>query len=797
MLTNYLKIAWRNLAKNKLFSGINVFGLALGMACSLLIGLWVSDELSYDRFLRNAEAIHYVRVNFQHPVTGEIATNSVTPGPLQEVIAKNIPEVAAVTKINYGPELLLKSVGPSAADKSDKVKGYYATDDFFGVFDLPALAGNPKAALAQTNQIVITRAVAENFFTGSGTDYQQALGKTLQLDNDKLYVVGAVIENLPHASSLQFGWLVNWKVQQQDWMTKWGNVSFYTFVRLQPNVTMAQAETAMKMIYPRFAGKNFDIGRPVLQPITDLHLYADYKNGKAVGGRIEYVRIFSLVALFILLIACINFINLATARSALRAREVGVRKVVGALRSSLIGQFLSESMLTSLLAVVLAIGLVWLVLPTFNTTFGKQLAIDLASPAFWLSLAGLVLITGFLSGSYPALFLSGLQPVRILKGKMQLGHGPALFRKTLVVFQFSLSIFLIAGVLVVGQQMMYLRTKNLGLDRENLIYMPLEGTLTEGNKTEAFRQEVMRQPSVVTATTSSDLPMNVQNSSGDLEWPGMTQTTESNVSILQVGGDFIRTMNIKLLDGRDFRTTGLADSSSYIINEAAARMMSMKSPVGQEVKFWRGKGRIIGLMKDFHLKSLHEAISPVILLYNPLGNSYLLVKSRAGKTPQTIADLERLAKQVNPNYPFTYHFVDEAYEKLYSAEQQVSTLVNYFGILAILISCLGLFGLAAFTAEQRTKEIGVRKVLGASVASIIGLLSKDFLMLVMIALVLASPLAWYALRQWLGTFEYRTDLSWWVFALAGLLAVGIALLTVSFQSIKAALMNPVKSLRSE
>ncbi len=807
MFRNYLKIAWRSLAKNKLFSGINVFGLALGMACGLVIGLWVSDALSYDRFLPDAERIHFVRVNFQNPVTGEIATNWVTPGPLQEVIAQHIPEVAAVTKINYGPELLIKPVGRSAAEKSGKEKGHYATDDFFGVFDLPALAGNPKVALAQTNQIVITRTVAENYFTRSGSDYRQALGKTLQLDNDKFYVVGAIIENLPSTSTLQFGWLVNWKVQQQDWMKKWGNNSFQTFVRLQPNVTLEQAEKAMKIIYPRFAGKNFDIGRPTLQPITDLHLYADYKNGKAVGGRIEYVRIFSLVALFILLIACINFINLATARSAMRAKEVGVRKVVGALRSSLIGQFLGESVLTSLLAICLALLMVALALPTFNTTFGKRLTLDLTNPVLWLGIAGLVLITGFLSGSYPALFLSGLQPVRILKGtglaiQMQVGNGrsaasPALFRQTLVVFQFSLSIFLIAGMLAVGQQMDYLRTKNLGLDRENVIYVPLEGALNAGNKTETFRQEVMRQPSVAAATTASDLPLNIQSSSGDLEWPGKLPTTESNVSTLEVGGDFIRTMNIKLLDGRDFRTAGLADSASYIINEATARMMNMKAPVGQEVKFWRGKGRIVGLMKDFHLKSLHEAISPLIMMYNPLENGYLLVKTRAGQTQQAIADLERLTKQFNPNYPFSYHFVDEAYEQLYKTEQQVNTLVNSFGMLAILISCLGLFGLAAFTAEQRTKEIGVRKVLGASVTNIIGLLSKDFLKLVMIALILATPLAWLALSKWLSSFEYSTGLSWWVFALSGLMAIGIAMLTVSFQSIKAALMNPVKSLRSE
>ncbi len=792
MFRNYLKIAVRSLLKNKLYSGINIFGLALGMACSLLIGLWVKDELSYDRFLTDAEHIHFVRVNFQDTNTGEIYTNHVTPGPLQEAIAKDIPEVAAVTKINYGPELLMKAVGVPNGEKAAKEKGHYATDDFFGVFDLPVIYGDPKATLAQTNQIVITRKVAEKYFPNG-----LAIGKTLQLDNDKYYVVGAVIEDLPHNSTLQFGWLVNWKVQEQDWMKKWGNNSFSTYVRLKPHTTPAQAEAAMKDLYPRYGGKNFAAGRPTLQPLTDLHLYWDYKNGKAVGGRIEYVRIFSIVALFILLIACINFMNLATARSANRAKEVGVRKVVGALRSSLIGQFLSESILTSLLAVVLALGLVWGVLPTFNAVFDKQLTLNLAEPVLWGIILVLVVVTGFLSGSYPALFLSSLQPIKILKGRLQFGAGPALFRRTLVVFQFSLSIFLIVGMLAVGKQMNYLRTKNLGLDRENVIYVPLEGETIQPKKVEPFRQEVMRLPSVASATTTMSLPVDVQSSSGDLKWPGKDPNLGTSVSVLAVGGDFIRTMNIKLLAGRDFRVESPADSSNYIINEATAKMMGISDPIGKEATFWYGKGRIVGLMKDFHLNSLHQAISPLILCFDARNTSYLLVKTRAGQTQQAIANLEKLSKAFNPNYPFTYHFVDEAYEKLYLAEQQVNTLVDYFGVLAILISCLGLFALAAFTAEQRTKEIGVRKVLGASVPNIVGLLSKDFLKLVLIALVLASPLAWWALDKWLGSFQYHEELTWWIFAVAGVLAVVIAFLTVSYQSVKAALMNPVTSLRSE
>ncbi|QKZ12840.1 ABC transporter permease [Spirosoma sp. KUDC1026] len=778
MFLNYVKIAWRNLLRNKAFSTINIVGLALGMACSLLIGLWVYDELSYDRFLPDHAQIQYVRVNFNFR-GGETQTAFATPGPLTEAISRDVPQVAAVAKLTWPSERLIR-----VGDRVAKEQGQYASAGFFDVFDLPAVSGNPKSALASPNQIVISQRLAEIYFPNG-----QAVGQSLQLDNNKRFVVGAVLKNLPATSTLQFNWLVNFKAQEEEWQTQWGFNSVQTYLRLKPETTAQQAEATMKGMFRRYA--TFDNKEQIiLQPITDLHLWSDYKNGVAVGGQIEYVRIFGLVALFILLIACINFMNLSTARSTKRAREVGVRKVVGARRMALIGQFLSESTLLSLLAAVLALIVVWLTLPAFNTLFDKHITLDFTDPSRWLGIGGLVLFTGLLAGSYPAMFLSGVQPVRILQrltvrtGQRQTTLGPSQLRQVLVVFQFALSTFLIVGMLVIGRQMTYLRTKHLGLDRDNVAYLSLEGQLTDYQKAEALRYELLQRPSIASATTAAHLPLNIQSSTTDLHWSGQNEKQLVEVSAMSVGNDFIKTTGIKLLDGRDFRPNALADTACYLVNEAAARLMGkstpgMKKPVGQYITFWFGRGPIIGLMKDFHLGSLHESIKPLVITYMPPSAQYLLVK------------------QFNKDYPFSYHFLDEAYEKLYHREQQVSVLINYFGALAILISCLGLFGLATFSAEQRVKEIGIRKVLGASVSSLIALLSTDFLKLVLIAIVIASPVAYYVMNQWLTGFAYRAELSGWVFALAGGLAVGIALLTISYQSIRAALINPVKSLRSE
>jgi putative ABC transport system permease protein len=770
MLRNYLKIAFRNLVKSKVYSAINIAGLSIGMACTLLIGLWVLDEFSFNKGYKDGDRIYFIRL------TDGISTSEIMPGPLAEALKKDIPSVEKVTKFTvWSNDFLLR-----AGQRISKKTGIYATEDFFDIFQYPLIQGNPSLAIQSPNNIIITRNTAQTLFGRI-----DAVGQTLRLNNDKYYRVGAVIDNVPPNSSVQFDWIVNFTVSEEDWMKTWGSRSFLTYLKLKPNTTPSQTEASMKGLLKRYLPDNKEV--PVLQPISDTYLYGNYVNGKPVGGRISYVHTFSLVGLLILLIACVNFMNLSTARSTKRAKEVGVRKVVGASRWSLVSQYFGESILLSLLSAIIAVFLVTSLLPAVNQAVDKQLNIDFLSPSIWLYIGLLVGVTSLLAGLYPALFLSAMQPFKVLKGDFVKVSSGATFRKSLVVFQFSLSLFFIVGMLIISRQMAYIRTKQLGLDRQNIIHLPVEGELRE--KMETFRQELQRSNAIRSVTTAGELPIHI-GSTTSLDWPGKDPKQDGSVIATKVGLDFAKTLDIQFVAGRDFQP---ADTMNCIINESTARMMNLKNPVGTEIN----KGHIIGVVRDFHSSSFHEPIRPLLLTYYPKWTNDFLIKTSPGKTAEALTIIEQLTHQLNPGYPFTYHFLDESFEKLYRSETMVNKLINFFGVLAILISCLGLFGLATFSAEQRTKEIGVRKVLGASVASVVTLLSTDFLKLVLIAILLASPLAWWAMNQWLQGFVYKVDIEWWIFALAGLLSIGIALLTVSFQSIKAALMNPVKSLRSE
>jgi ABC-type antimicrobial peptide transport system permease subunit len=576
-------------------------------------------------------------------------------------------------------------------------------------------------------------------------------------------------------------------------MKYWGNFNLMTYVALRPGASVEAVNAKIKSLLKKHnpEGTRDEL---FLHPYTRLRLHSKFTNGKPDGGRIEYVRLFSVVAIFILVIACINFMNLATARSAQRAREVGVRKVIGAAKKYLVAQFMGEAILVALLAMLLAMLLVDRLLPVFNEITGKNIAISLLDPQFLLLFLGIAFFTGMLSGSYPALFLSSLKPVSVLKGTLKFKPSAVYLRQGLVVFQFMLSIVLIIGTLIIYYQINYIKNKNLGIDRENVLMVGLNSTINKHQA--AFMHDLQQVPGITAITTAEGNPLQVSGTSGDIDWPGKPKKGAA-IAPLQVGYDFIRTMNIKLTAGRDFSREIRTDTSNYIINEAAARMMEMKEPLHQVIGFWQGKGRIIGVMQDYHLQSLHQAIGPLILVLKPTEPSLALIKVSNKNLAATLAGMEQTIKKYNPEEPFEYQFLDEAFENQYKSETIIGKLTSFFAAIAIVISCLGLFGLALFTAEQRTKEIGIRKVLGASVGAIVGMLSKDFLKLVLVANVIAWPLSWYFMQTWLQSFEYRIPIGWWIFALAGGATLFIALLTVSFQAVRAAVTNPVQALRRE
>nr|WP_067055883.1 ABC transporter permease [Mucilaginibacter sp. L294] len=790
MIKNYLKIAWRNLTKNKAHTFINMAGLSVGLASSLLIMLWVQNEVSVDAFHKNKSRLYnvYERRYFDNKISGQYNT----PGVLAAEMKKVFPEVEYAVNAVYN-----ESNTFMAGKKILKYNGGAADVDFFKMFSYPLLQGNIQTALSSPLSLAISRKMAENFY-GSP---QAAIGKTIRFENKKDFTVSAVFENLPANTLEKFEYLINWNafLIENPSANEWGNNWPRTSIMLR-----ADADPALfgKKI-THFLDK-YDTGQQkgVFTTQLDIQLFGEkYLHGNFAGtkfeeGRIEYVHLFSIVAIFILLIACINFMNLTTARSVKRAREIGVRKVVGAVRSVLIKQFIGESLLITSLAVMVSLVLLVLLLPLFNQVTQKQIGLPFNQVGFWLKLVGITVVTGLVSGSYPALFLSSFNPVKVLKGALKLDSGTTLFRKGLVVFQFTLSVVMIIGTIIVARQMNFIQSRNLGYDRENLIYLPADGELA--SKYTTFKTEALKMPGIQSITVSSSSPTVIANGTVGVEWTGKDPNNRIRFVQAAVGYDFIKTLKLNLLGGRDFSKDFPTDTAGYIINETAMKRMGYVNPIGQPLSLWGRKGKIVGLIKDFHLNSMHEPIIPLIIWLNK-GENYgsLLIRTAPGKTKEALTSLQTLTRQINPEFPFSYTFSDEEYQSLYKSEQIVGKLANAFAVLAIFISCLGLLGLAMFTTEQRVKEIGIRKILGANVSSLFALLSSEFLVLVIIALFIASPIAWYAMDKWLQGFAYHTQVQWWVFVLSGGLIVIIALATVSFQAIKAALVNPVKSLKAE
>lgn len=790
MIKNYLKVAWRNLVKNRTHTFINMAGLSVGLACSLLILLWVQNELDMDGFHKNGKYLYqvYEQQHFDNKVNGQY----YTPGVLAAELKRTIPEVQLAANAVFYDEHNFK-----VGDKIIKLKGGSADADFFKMFSYPLIQGNAESSLRTVSDISISKKMAEEFF-GSA---QAAIGKTLRIDNRKSFIVTSVFENVGTNSSLKFDYLINWAsfLEDNPWAKEWGNNTPYTYVQLRPDARPDLADQKIR----HFLEKLDKDEKPgtftqelALQQFDQVYLHSNFKEGKIDGGRIEYVHLFSIVAVFILLIACINFMNLTTARSVKRAKEIGVRKAVGAVRSVLIKQFISESLLLTSIAVLFSLFIVTAVLPLFNQVTQKQIELPFQDIKFWAELLIITFITGIVSGSYPALFLSSFNPVKVLKGTLKLDSGTTLFRKGLVVFQFVLSVVLIIGTLIISRQISYIQSINLGFDRENMIYVPLEGNLVK--KYEVLKQEALTMPGIQAVTQSTSQPIQISTSTVGVDWDGKIPNTTISFNNIAVGYDFIKTMKLKMKEGRDFEKTFATDSSAYIVNEAAVKRFGYADPIGKSITMWGVKGKIIGVVKDFHFSSLHDQIKPLIIRFGENADyGFAVVRTMPGKTKEALASLETITKQLNPDFQFTYTFSDAAYDKLYNNEQIVSKLSDGFAFLAIFISCLGLLGLAMFTAEQRLKEIGIRKVLGASAGSLFALLSSEFLVLVVISLVIATPVAWYAMDIWLRNFAYHEPMHWWTFALASGVIILIALATVSIQSAKAALVNPIKSLRSE
>ncbi|MFT4152878.1 ABC transporter permease [Parafilimonas sp.] len=793
---HFLKTAWRNMIRSKAFSIINISGLALGLACSLLIFLWINDERNVDTFNtgKNIYAV-YERIYSE----GKVEAGPWTPGLLATELKRNIPEIkyaSAFWNTDAENDENVFRVG----DKSISVKGCHADSDFFKMFSYPLLEGTAASALSGPDAIAISKTMADNFFGSPAA----AIGKTIRYNNwgTEDFKITAVFD-VPANASQKFDFTLNWDHQLRTvgWLKDWIYRSPETFVQLQPNADPAKVAAKIKNFITPYlnaataGGIHTELG---LQPFDEMYLNSSFKNGVPAGGRIEYVQLFSIIAVFILLIACINFMNLATARSVKRAKEVGIRKTVGALRWKLIMQFIGEAMLLTFFAIIAALILVNIALPFFNTLTGKQIIFPFASLSFWLIILALLVITGIVAGSYPALFLSSLNPVKVLKGSLKFSPNALLFRKGLVVFQFVLSIVMITGAIIISQQIQYVQTANLGYNKANLVYIPFQGDL--GSRFELFRQQLSTLPGIQGVTMNTEPPSNIAAHVYNLEWEGKNPNDKVVAIHNGIGYDYLKMMNIPVIQGRGFSRDFPNDTAkhTFLINETLLKLTGLKNPVGKRLHFFDYTGTIAGVVKDFHLTSLHDPIQPLVLYWGEHeGWGSVLVKTQAGKTQQAIAGMEKVFRQMEPGFPFRYHFVDEDYQKLYTSEITVSKLANCFSLFAVFISCLGLLGLTMFTAEQRRKEIGVRKVIGASISDIVTMLSKDIIKLVVISAIIATPVAWWAMNNWLQNFAYRINISWWIFCIAGMLALLIALATISWQAIKAATANPVKSLRTE
>ncbi len=807
MLKNYLKVAFRNLLRFKTYSFINIAGLAIGIACCLLILLYIQNELSYDRFNKNADRIFRINTDLKFGAT-ELAI-PVVPDLMGPLLKQDYPQVEQYARLyNWAGKKLVKKGSNFNTEQGIA----YVDSTFFKVFTFPAVSGKTDRILNEPNTVVITESIAKKYFNTI-----DAAGRFIETnDNGRtLYKVTAVIKDMPQNSHFRFDFLFPMKNLNYDW----GNLvssNFHTYLLLKKGVNYKDFEKNLEIFNEKYAmpyaQKHLNITKEdfyragnkleySLIPLTDIHLYSKRIQEISPTGTIQYVYIFSAVALFILLIACINFMNLTTARSANRAREVGIRKVLGTERKNLIYQFLTESTFTALIAVVIAVIIVYHVLPFFNNISGKELEINyLYSSSIIIFLFCLPLIIGLMAGSYPALYLSGFNPVQIIKGKLSSGSKSGRLRSVLVVFQFATSIVLITGTIIIYRQLNYIQNKNLGYQKDQVLI--INDAYTLGNNVDAFRNEMLNVPGVISGTTSGFLPIpSSRNYSAFCKEAAQAAESGLTMQRWEIDYDYLKTLGIKLIKGRNFSPAFGSDSSSVILNETAVRQLGYKNPLNEKLYTWVGGDRIIsfnviGVVKDFNFESFHQDIGSLCFIFKK-STGFISFKVNASKIPIILKEAEVKWKRMASGMPFSYKFMDDSFNEVYKAEHRVGIIALSFSALTIIVACLGLFGLATFLAEQKTKEIGVRKVLGASIPSILLMLSKEFMKWIIIANIIAWPVAYYFMNRWLQDFAYRISISWWLFILAGLAALLIALITVSIQAVKAATANPIKSLRYE
>lgn len=804
MLKSYLKIAWRNLLKNKVFSFINISGLAIGISACFIILLFIQDELSYDRFNEKADRI--VRVVFKSSVNGGKINEPFVMPPVAQTMKNDYPEVEEATRIRtYGNPKV------SYGDKTFQNGSFaYVDSDFFKVFTIPLLRGDASTALQQPNRIVITEETAKKYFGN-----EDPIGKVLKFYNGtSLYTVTGVIDKIPANAHFHFDMLGSMSSMQEAREQNWMVSNYFTYLVLSKGYDYKKLEAKLPAMVEKYIGPQIvsEMGMSLsqfrtkgnelgfsLEPLTDIHLHSDGHSEMEPGGNVQYLYVFGVVAIFMLLIACVNFVNLSTASASKRAKEVGVRKVMGSLRRDLIWQFLLESLMVTVIALILSIILAQLALPVFNDLAGKNLVLGFNAKTI-LSLLALTFLVGLLAGTYPAFFLSSFKPVVVLKSRLLQGKMSVILRKGLVVFQFLISVGLMIGTITVYQQLKYIQNKQLGYDKDQLLV--LNNSWALGKNEQVFKEQLLKDARVLNVTTSAYKPVGPSYSNNTMIYPDGKDNLVTRMLRYDIDEQYIPTMGMHILAGRNFAKTFSTDSTGIIINEAAANAFGWgKDAVGHVVTYanYNGKQKkeftVIGVVKNFNFRSLHEAITPLVMVLQPQWG--LIIKVKGRDVSGLLAAMKKQWAKFNTDEPFDYVFMDELYSKTYIVEQKTGRILNIFAALTICVACLGLFGLSTFTAEQRAREIGIRKVLGASVGQITNMLSREFIKLVLFACVIAFPLSYWIMHQWLEEFAYRVPISWWAFLIAAFVAISIALATVSFQAMKAALMNPVKSLKME